>query len=342
MSVFLQILGGLCLFGILVAVGIWIYIRWKFNQIKKLAEQIGGSLVPPSRVTLNGTGTPNWSDRSWAQGWIEEFRANGFEEVGAFDVEEIPNLIVYGFCDQSRSVWGTVTEMGSVARYAEIVAHFEDGRSFMATTQDPAMASQLPWQTAVHLPSARLAELIRAFESRGLEGELKGVHPSIFVDRFTEAYQRGMEYQFSEGPLRNSFNPDILEISDFAGVDYPDFGACLAALGEEQAHHTMITKCDEFFEEDSRYPWDLVDEGGVIYVYGRERLAQVTNDFVEVVGGDVRDHYDLEKEFAGDAFEWVRDLAIRVSADARFEMVAEFEVMREKAQAWVFVPGSEV
>jgi len=342
MQMFLQILGGLCLFTVVVAVGGWLFVRWKFRQLGKLAEQMGGSLVPPSGVSLDGVQEPDWIDSKWATKWIEEFRSAGFDEVGAFEITQLPDATIYGFCDPSRSIWGTVTEVGSIGRYAEIVAHYEDGRTFMATTQDPSMASNLPWTTAKYLPSARLEDLLNASDWDAPDGERKGVHPSVFVESYLAAYRRGMEYQFSQGQLKDAITPEIFALSAQSGAQYPDFGACRAALGVESAHDLIIMESDAAFEEDDRNLLNTMDgEGALIYVYASEPLKKVTDEFVSVAGGDVREHFELEKKFEGDAFDWIRHLAGQVAASGRFEKLADIVVMREPIEVWVFTDDGD-
>jgi hypothetical protein len=229
MDTLLQILGVLCLIAIailLVPVAWLAYKLWQIRQafrhfIAKVGE-LEGFLVPPMRVKLKGTSDPSWEDADEVEALAAPLRTAGFAEIGAFEIEQWPDVTLLALMHRGNAAYAAVYEHPELGTWLDLVSEYADGRIVTYTTSRKAGQLELPpFKLSRSLPDAEAGELLAAFLDERPRGERLPVDAASFVERFEAAWAREMDWRIARGGVTED------EVRRLAGKDgqQPDVSA---------------------------------------------------------------------------------------------------------------------
>ena len=221
MDTFLQILGILCLIAIALLLVPVAWLAYKFWQIRRAfrhfiakAGELDVVAVPPMRVKLVRTSDPAWEDPDDVETLAAPLRAAGFAEIGAFEIEQGPEVTLLALVHRGNAAYAAVYEHADVGTWLDLVSEYADGRIVTYTTS--RQASQLdfpPFKLSRSLPDAEAAELLAAFLDERPRGERLPVDAASFVERFEAAWAREMDWRIARGGVTED------EVRRIAGKD---------------------------------------------------------------------------------------------------------------------------
>ncbi len=94
MGAFLQVIGGVFIFLVFIAVGLYLWFKW--NQVGKYLSVKENPT--PSQIHLIPDVSPDWiEEKDAADKAISEFESLGFTAVGPFKIKEMPPVRLFSF-----------------------------------------------------------------------------------------------------------------------------------------------------------------------------------------------------------------------------------------------------
>jgi hypothetical protein len=189
----------------------------------------------PSRITLRSCAEHAWNDRETAEAAIHDLRALGFEEVGPFDVENLPNQHIYGLVQQAESIRANVEEHTKIGVVVELVSAFEDGRKIYISTSKLPVFEQAPGITVRHVPGVSVARLHRLMLDERPDGPLRPVLPSHYAADYETGFAQLRDWRNLRGGFRED---EIRAILTARGEEFDE--ARVAALCQAQKDGALL------------------------------------------------------------------------------------------------------
>jgi hypothetical protein len=196
MALFLQIIGGLFLLFILLLVGGFLYVRYKF---RKFTEAIGDVMPQPTTINLRPIEEDVWSRPSVATA-VADFQLLGYERGQAYRPDEMPMLIVLPLVNRAMNAYGVVYDLndGSIV-WSDVVQRYEDGAVTVSNSTHAKGLKQRPNYENIYLPGQPVADLHRhLIEMRTERMILPATHEG-FKSEFEEAYASETAWRDSQG-----------------------------------------------------------------------------------------------------------------------------------------------
>lgn len=297
MSLFLQILGALCLGAVVLLVLLilgWRLMLWGFR--KKLLEAVEPfqySHVPP-RLHLGRRPQLEWKDPATAQQQADALRAIGFTDAGFFVPHELPYLRLHALVKPDDSAWAVLYEHDKAGVWLDFFSRYADGTGVTYTTAP--MGSEVeppPGSTKVTEPGADPADLYRRFLAERRPEDLEPVSADAFTWTFEQAYARSMDWRNSRGGPTEEEIRRTLETSGKQVTD--EEVAAVRAAQLEQALEGLEVALRERFLATTRLSaaeWEAVEDR-LVFIHDllpEERVALV---FYGAQGGDDEDDEDV-------------------------------------------------
>jgi len=159
------------------------------REFKDHVQQIRRSL-PPMKVCVLPADNLDWTAEPTARSRIEALRAAGFQELGGFRLDTIPNYSFVGFIHAEQAAQAQVTRTGATT-VLEMSSLCTDGTEFgNLDLAAKAGSPSAPWTTIRRRPELAPDELIKDFlESRPQQG-LVVVTSDSFASRIEEGFHR--------------------------------------------------------------------------------------------------------------------------------------------------------
>src|SRR5215470_6471480 len=82
-----------------------LFLRWIRKVFKDASD---GPSCPPSRVNPEPEANPQWRSAAKVNQFATEFKALGFEEIGAFSIPEMQGLQMLAFVFPAEQIYGTI------------------------------------------------------------------------------------------------------------------------------------------------------------------------------------------------------------------------------------------
>ncbi len=233
---FLQILGAMTLFFLLMFLAGFVWVGWGIRRMFQNLQQM--SVSNPVRVRLIPALTQDWG------GKIQEIQSLGFETIGDFRVEGMPEV----------RLWGAVNSLGYAAilyrheqagDWFDFVAEWEDGH--VMTVSNAPLFNALdtpPFSTKIAAHELSLADAYEVFQNALRERQTLAKIHSItlenFPQRFAEAYAKEMDWRLSRG------GPTSDEIRRVAAAspNLPPLSDRQFAQADDQIHQEWRQKLD--------------------------------------------------------------------------------------------------
>ncbi|RYG34362.1 hypothetical protein EON81_15765 [bacterium] len=218
MALILQLLGAITLVLLLLIFGIFISVKGRASQMRRMALAMGGP-VPPIRVHLSPMSEAPWKDKRAYRKWREEALALGLEPVGEFRVEPARGTHIALFIDTTRNAYVEFTEHMIAGVGAGVGRSEEEGR--LTTISNSRLNHETespPWRLRIWMPEAPLAEMLAKLD------EFPPESPPISLDRgnapgrLEEEYHRLVRWRYEEGKQKVPNLEQLERLAKFAGV----------------------------------------------------------------------------------------------------------------------------
>jgi len=161
-------------------------------------QDIGRKAVEaqPDRITLGRISDPTWQDSSIGQ-IISSLRAAGFQDAGAYSVDNMPGVKVAILAKSEDCVTAHVYEHAKAGIWIELATRYEDGTSTTLTTLPSTGQNQPAWLTTIRAGKAPAGDLVRQFieERRWRSGVMKPVSVERAPLEFEEGFARYMSWR---------------------------------------------------------------------------------------------------------------------------------------------------
>ena len=159
--------------------------------------------LPPLRVRVLPVALLEWIEEPPAKERTQALLDCGFEALGGFRLDAIPNHTFAGFIHRQHGVQALVTRSGADT-VLELGSDYADGRT--VETMDAAAKPGIPtppWGTRLARPGIPAAQLIELFlRERPAEGLLP-VSPETFGARIEESFHRVQCWRAGRGGFRS-------------------------------------------------------------------------------------------------------------------------------------------
>ncbi len=218
---FFKALGIILVLFIVLAFVVLIALRLLINTVaKKLVGALAGMQHPgtPRRIQLVPKPDLAWSDPAAVQQQTDDFLRLGFAEAGTFEIEQIPNMKLRGFCLASESIHGVLYESADSGVWSDLICYVNDGRQWLHYTYTNSPSEHLgvlkkpPHSVNVRAPGVELSKLLQRLIKERMAGERREVTVGDFKTRFETAWAEEIDWRNSQG------GPTEDEVRAIAGI----------------------------------------------------------------------------------------------------------------------------
>jgi hypothetical protein len=183
---------------ILVGVGAALVVRW-FRKIIKSAVNDGAS-CPPCRVNPEPEPSPQWRTPDKILQYANEFKALGFEEIGAFTIPEMAGLQILAFVHTGERLYGIIYDHKTIAPTFDIICKFEDQTALSATNSKAGRSlDKRPGHPILWLGDDRVAAVLDAVKQHPQPAARVTVSADGFLPRFKRSYAESMNWRMKKG-----------------------------------------------------------------------------------------------------------------------------------------------
>jgi len=215
MLVLLKVLGIVTLAIVLVAI---VAIRWLVRKLHGLVKE---NLPTPCRIHPEPEPNPQWEHAGIVRDFAEQYRALGFQEIGACSIPELGGLQFLAFFHAQERCYGCVYDHRKRPPTFDIVCLRPDETSVTGTnTRLGESLDQRPGRTVIRLEQAKVVEVFNAVRSHpAAAGERLAVSAEAFLPFFCKAYADYMNWRLKKGgttrdEIRRQATQDGREVTD--------------------------------------------------------------------------------------------------------------------------------
>lgn len=228
MGTFLQILGALVLALIIVLVVAVFLIRFYLRRaVSAFTEGLGkdlvnlpqGSGVAP-RIHMVAESGPAWQDTAAADRCVQALKSLGFQDMGHYAVQEIPDLHLQGWTKPEEFLYSIVYEKPRVGVWMDYVTYYEGGGSITVTNSPSGhQLEHRPGHDKVYDAGLDPTTLYHRMMQERKPGPYDTVTADTFVARFEKAYADEMDWRNSRG---GATEEEIRRIAASSGTEVSD------------------------------------------------------------------------------------------------------------------------
>jgi hypothetical protein len=228
MKTFLFAVLGMIVGLVLLAGGLWLWLR---RKLRKLGEAIGaaiaGMAVPPFRISLTPLDAPRFRDARALTRASASFESTGYRKVGDFEVPEMQGVVVRGFWHPRQLSYAALYEHPQAGVVADVVALFRD-RTMATVSTAPETGLDRPARAPMVRLELDLARRDAAEQLHDRLVELSGVRRSIrtgpeqFARAFVGAYALEQDWRIARGGVTAD---EVRRAAAAGGQEPPDDAA---------------------------------------------------------------------------------------------------------------------
>ena len=216
---FIIIAGLLVLVPIVIGVVIHFFLK---KVAKALKEEVGSGMTSrtPMEIHLKALEPGTWTKSQAVMKAEDQFKELGFESVGEFSVDEMPQLKFLAYLQPAEYLWGIVYEHQVVGVWVDLVAKYDDGTS--CTWSNSPKGGVLDPRPGHEKVNNKFSDAIGFYDmytqNRG-EKKIAPVTASDFVPFFENAYRNEMEWRAGRG---GPTHEEIRRVAAASGREYPE------------------------------------------------------------------------------------------------------------------------
>jgi hypothetical protein len=218
MLFFLQLIGGLVLSALLLAVLVYLYFKWKFGKFLDFDSTVSSS--EPLHIHLNEEIEPDWHNDKPVKAAITELEGLGFERGKSYQIHEMDGVSLLVF---HKPPLVSVLYTHSIAgNWVDIVADEIDGKEY--TFSNAPMGRHLenrPETVKEFNPQATISEVYERAErfTNSVGDNFVDITAENFREYFELAYKKDMAFKVRKGGV--SFE-EFVALSDDAPFNSSD------------------------------------------------------------------------------------------------------------------------
>src|SRR3954453_14310477 len=111
-------------------------LAFVFRWLRKVAKSgvESSSSCPPCRVNPEAEPAPQWRTPGKVLQYAAEYKALGFDEIGAFTIPEMEGLLMLGFVHPAERLYGIIYDHKKIPPTFDVVCDFEDNSGLSAAS----------------------------------------------------------------------------------------------------------------------------------------------------------------------------------------------------------------
>ncbi len=204
----LLILLGVALGIILVGLLLWFWLRSKISSfVESIANAIQGLQggVPPFRISLAQVSSPDWRQPQVIQSVTAALQNLGYQTIGDYEIPEMEQTYLRGFWHPQEQIYGVVYDQPQIGVFADLVQDLQSGLHLTVSCAPESGLTQPEFNLLIRLPLDLSSDPSTIGQLHGELQRTRGdqspvpLTPETFVDRFTQAYAREMDWRIRKG-----------------------------------------------------------------------------------------------------------------------------------------------
>jgi hypothetical protein len=337
--ILLVLLGGILLLAIGVALLIWLAKR--FFRRAMAADQI-----IPCRATLEPEPNPQWRSAAAVNGFINELRAIGFQDIGSFQLPELGGLLIHALWHPQEPAYAVVYDHKRMEPTMDVLCRFTDDTSVTATNTNMGRSLDTRPGAKTHwLGKASARHLFDAVRNHPHTAPPCAHTPEEFVARFQRAYAESMDWRLKKGGVSRD---EIRRQAEQDGHSLTDeqFNEAYE-MQREQYRRQLQEGCIAQFLDKSKMPaveWEKIHSRAVVIpeTFELKEIIEILDGATCLLSLDTEQRHQLEKlplHFGENGIDIARKLLAENVAGLGLVKVGE---VTEPVPAWILlVPDSE-
>jgi hypothetical protein len=159
---------------------------------QKLAE-VGAHVLSklPEFVSLVRVEDPQWSHEPQIRQQAEPLITRGFQDVGVYRVDKIPDVLIRVMCQPQTSVAAHIHDHAQRGVWTEMVTRYNDGSTRSISTLPPTGLNRPDWFRVIQAsPGTATDQIYQRYLAERRQDGIKVVAPSDVVREFEEVFHR--------------------------------------------------------------------------------------------------------------------------------------------------------
>ena len=215
MGAFLQVIGGVFIFLVFIAVGLYLWFKW--NQVGKYLSVKENPT--PSQIHLIPDVSPDWiEEKDAADKAISEFESLGFTAVGPFKIKEMPPVRLFSFVHTQAQMMAVVYNHEAAGVWCDVCTEYENGKTFTVTNAPMGQEIDVnPNAFKIWDKTLNEFELIQKMDQERGSGPYKSVSAETFAREFERSYAEDMDWRNRHGgPTKE----EILQVAKNMNIQF--------------------------------------------------------------------------------------------------------------------------
>jgi hypothetical protein len=154
----------------------------------------------PDHIHLTPAPPEAWKNEEAANAITKPLLGLGFKDAGTYRIQELPGVIVRLHAKPDESFYSAVYEHPRAGVWFDLVARYQDGTSYTATTAMPTGLKPRPGDVMMNLRGTSPQAIYARARNERRRGALKPATLEGAVADFESAYAESMAWRKSQGP----------------------------------------------------------------------------------------------------------------------------------------------
>jgi hypothetical protein len=242
-------------------------------------------MAVPARVHLQRREKLHWLDEDAANRHLQPLWRLGFQDVGCFEIVEMPGVKLRALARPEETLWAIVYEHPIAGVWMDFVTRYADGERTIGslTTSNAKQGDELehrPGYDKIYAPELDADGLYeRHRAARRTDVAWQPVVPENYPTEFEKAYADEMDWRYSKGGVSEN---ELRAIAAKSGIEMSDDELqSLREANEMQAAHALTEVVRERFLEQTAMPaaeWERLRDRLVI-IHERMTPTLVNDEF---------------------------------------------------------------
>lgn len=213
--IILQIIGGIVVFLIIIAVCIYFFFRYKFRKYLDIDSSVNHS---PLSIHINEELFPQWLEDKKAIDIISKIESHGFHKSKSYSIPEMEDVQLLSFFKKSYTA--VLYKHDAVGLWIDLFAISEEGSEITVT--DMPLGSGIdnrPEMKKYVMQGSSVDEMMGQFDSYIENIELKQINDDNFRSLFEEAYEKDIQWRNRNGGISYE---EFLSVEKETNISFKD------------------------------------------------------------------------------------------------------------------------